>query len=193
MICLFGYYRCVTLRHALCHGLYHVISRHSTVLLPTNLMLSRSVAVCVMWLSSCHVPCHVFVFSLRSRSYETSPWSRSICHVLYLWFSSLCWSPAHKIFIFVTAHTTSRSASHYFFALSRSCYHVTSLHFSLAFISVTHHICFSSLSRSCYHVTSLRFSPAFIFVTHRLCCHALLITWRYCNPTSFYFALSLPY
>ena len=150
---------------SICHGLYHVISRHSTVLLPTNLMLSRSVAVCVMWLSSCHVPCHVFVFSLRSRSYETSPWSRSICHVLYLWFIVTVLVPYTQDFIFVTAHTTSRSASHYFFALSRSCYHVTSLHFSLAFI----------------------------FVTHRLCCHALLITWRYCNPTSFYFALSLPY
>ena len=87
-----------------------------------------------MWLSSCHVPCHVFVFSLRSRSYETSPWSRSICHVLYLWFLVTALVPYTQDFIFVTAHTTSRLFTIY---VSLHCHAlvITWRHYTLASLS----------------------------------------------------------
>ena len=57
----------------------------------------------------------------------------------------------------------SRSALHYFFAVSRSCYHVTSLYFSLAFISVTH--CLFLLSRFTHH----KASPWSRSICHGLC------------------------
>ena len=157
---------------SICHGLYHVISRHSTLLLPTNLMLSRSVAVCVMWLSSCHVPCHVFVFSLRSRSYEISPWSRSICNVLYLWLSSLCWSPTHKIL------SLSRPIQRH------GCPPLCSR--------------FNEMSLSTRHMTCVPVCHGPLRITSLLC-HALVITWRhytlaslsFLSLTMFLFAVTL--
>ena len=176
MICLFGYSRCVTFRHVLCHAPHHVISA-----ITVTLSFLRDFTLVTLYVSPsisrdfsspyCSSTHKSYLVTLRC----------CLCHVTFLMsrsFLCICIRVTLSLsrdFNFVTAHTSRlstimfsfqrdvtfhtshdlclcllRSALHYFFALSRSCYHVTSLRFSLAFISVTHHL--------------------------SLCCHALPIT-----------------
>ena len=151
---------------SICHGLYHVISRHSTVLLPTNLSLSRSVAICVMWL--CFYVTFLVMY-LYSR-YALVLTRLHLGHALYVTFSisdlsSLCWSPTHKILSLsrpIQRHGPLRITSLLCHALV-----ITWRHYTLASLS------FLSLTMFLFAVTLIKSHDVTVILPHSISlCHS---------------------
>ena len=210
MICLFGYYRCVTLRHALCHATHHVTRLHLSHALsvtayitwfPVTLLFFYPQILCChapLLSVSCDFPHVTFLVMYLYSRYALVLTRLHLGHALYVTFSisdfsSLRWSPTHKILSLsrpIQRHGPLRITSLLCHALV-----ITWRHYTLASLSFPSLTIYVSLHCHALVITWRHYAlaPLSFFVTHRLCCHALLITWRYCNPTSFYFALSLPY